>query len=108
MASKKKHKPLFDVPADVDETPKAGWVYRSSAAAREELPVEPHRIEPRHSSASPSAKIKTRPDSDAYLIMKAGAEAVGHSFAAVGKLILLGTRVIILPVRVAGRLMVGR
>jgi hypothetical protein len=101
--SKKKPKPLFDVPADVDEAPKAGWVYRSGTASKEEAPAEPRRIEP-----APAAKAKSRTDSDTYRVMSAGAEAIGHSFAAVGKLILLGTRVIVLPVRVAERLMLGR
>ncbi len=102
MASKKKPKPQFDVPADVDEAPKAGWVYRSAAAAIEEVPAEPHKIK------TAPGKAKARRDSDTYLVMSAGAEAMGHSFAAVGKLVLLGTRVIVLPVRVAERLILGR
>jgi hypothetical protein len=46
MTTKKKSRPLFEVPAEVESAAHSGWVYKSGADAE---PV--HRIGPRSSEA---------------------------------------------------------
>jgi hypothetical protein len=103
MASKKKHKPHFDLPEELDQAPKAGWVYRSAAASMESTATaKPANVMP------PPAAGKSDPISEPYQMVSAGAELVGYSLGAVGQMFLLGTRVIALPVRVAERFLRGR
>ncbi len=102
MASKKKPKPQFDVPEELESSPKAGWVYRSAAATKEIAAAKPLNIMP------PPATTDPRPRSEPYHLAAAGAETVGHGLAAVGNIFLLGARLIALPMRVAIQFLSGR
>jgi hypothetical protein len=41
MTTKKKSRPLFEVPAEVESAAQSGWVYRSGAGAKPVARIEP-------------------------------------------------------------------
>jgi hypothetical protein len=99
MPTRKKRKPHFEVPEELDK-PKAGWVYRSEAAA----PPPPPRAEPIGPDAS-SSTSRSSERGEPFFLMSVGARALGYSLAAAGQMFLLGTRIIVLPFRVAERIL---
>jgi len=89
MSSKKKPRPLFEVPVEIGSARESGWVYRS-----EHDPVEPLR----------HADIETDVESDAETsIVEMSAHAMALAMATISTTFLVSMRVTALPLRVGLR-----
>ena len=91
MSSKKKPRPQFDVPADIESGGESGWVYRSgnhgvnSGHAHFDEPREPYvRPEP------------IRPEGSATVV-DSGTAAFFMGFAAIAQAMALGMTIAVLP-----------
>jgi hypothetical protein len=96
MPSKKKHKPQFEIPEDVQAPSGSGWVYQSDEPAAPPPGRTAHAPEPRSPRLQASSNLG---------IVDAGTEVVVHGVATIGNIVLLTTRVVTMPWSVALRLM---
>ena len=79
MSSRKKPRPLFDVPVDIDAGRESGWVYRSA------------RQEPRASNGSASS------------LFESSSLTLALGIAAIAQTIVLGLTVAAIPVTIGIR-----
>jgi hypothetical protein len=119
MPSKKRPKPSYSVPEDLQDTPQSGWVYRSGFPDHESMPAavgvpEIHGLE---AAAAPPAPAATAPKSEKKVekknsgkvsitseILDLTAKTVSSSAAAIGSAILLGARLMTAPFSVGMRM----
>jgi hypothetical protein len=120
MPSKKKPRPSYSVPEDLQETPQSGWVYRSSSPEPEsmstpvsvpatngsETPAGPSPADPAAAASSEKKEEKNSSGKTSITseIIDLAAKTVSSSASAVGNAILLGTRLITAPLSVGMRL----
>ena len=135
MPSKKKSKPSFQVPEELQKAPQAGWVYRSDqqapakeikaeskAASENKSPAKPkpaRRAAPtskalsvRHAAHAPSpvprqakASAPTKAASSSGGILDLTAKTLSAGFGTAGNLVLLTTRILAAPVSLGRRLL---
>jgi len=99
MASRKKPKPQYTVPEEVESTPQSGWVYRTAEAAPASEP-----------KPAPAPAKKTPVSSATSLasgVIETGVQTLAYSFAAMGHALLFTTKVMALPWSMTAKL-IGR
>ena len=112
MPSKKKSRPSFKVPEDLESAPQAGWVYRSEPAAEAEpAPVrEPEDREPErrqapweesdtweHDSGKTSSSDEEESSSDDILDLTA--KTFSSGVETIGNALRLGAAILTAPIR---------
>jgi hypothetical protein len=125
MPSKKRSRPSFEVPQDLQTAPQAGWVYRSdadthkgaekrktqaapkpppaplfaseSAISRSARPAEPAK-------ATPKPETESKTDSRSG-ILDLAAETISAGFETLGNAMLLTTRIIMMPFAMGMRIL---
>jgi hypothetical protein len=123
MPSKKKSKPSFKVPEDLDSAPQAGWVYRSETtptqagtpasaprkAAKAEAPPPPPKASkppvstPSNSSDQHSQSKSGETKSDSSLssgILDLTAKTFSSGIATIGNALMLGAAILTAPIRI--------
>jgi hypothetical protein len=80
MTTKKKSRPLFEVPAEVESGAQSGWVYRSGAG-----PEPISKIEPRSREADAAVQVESAASATLAMAMAAIAQAMvlGMTIAAI-------------------------
>ncbi|HZO55118.1 MAG TPA: hypothetical protein VFB63_20585 [Bryobacteraceae bacterium] len=86
MSSKKKPRPLFEVPADIESGRESGWVYRSSGQA--EHSKRAHAEKSREEGARVEASAS---------VMDTGTAAFFIGFAAIAQAVALGLTIAVFP-----------
>lgn len=132
MPSKKKSKPSFQVPEELQAAPQAGWVYRSDGPARARGTKTAHksgsdgkaaaksrqagstaaaRIPSASPRRAPAAKPETAPErakesasGSRRSFMNIGADAMSAGFGTAGNFLLLTTRMFVAPLSLGKRL----
>jgi hypothetical protein len=124
MPSKKKSKPSFQVPEELQKAPQAGWVYRSDRQTKEAKPTpkagsgsrgpaKPAAAEtaahapshaPHRDKTSPPPKKKESSSGSSGGILDLTAKALSAGFGTVGNIVLLTTRIIAAPVSLGRRI----
>ncbi|HYK90663.1 MAG TPA: hypothetical protein VE398_17960 [Acidobacteriota bacterium] len=132
MPAKKKSKPSFKVPEDLESAPQAGWVYRSESTQKVDkgsasrggdseaepeshpsVPVPP-AIHPRetrsgsnhHSSGTPASSKEESSHSSSTGIFDLTARTFSSGVATIGNALMLGAAILTAPLRI-GLWMVG-
>jgi hypothetical protein len=124
MPAKKKSKPSFKVPEDLESAPQAGWVYRSekASAAEPEPATKPPAGDPiiQKVAAPPAAISAPTPstafDCDTYAepsssktdssdystpgILDYTSKTFSSGMATIGNALMLGAAIIVAPIRV--------
>src|SRR5512136_3082188 len=123
MPSKKKSKPSYDVPEELQRAPQAGWVYRSDAsrpskakaasthkspaktapiaalasapAVRSQVSIPAAAVETPHASRESHSQSSSSKLDDG--IIDLAARTISSSFNALGNAVLLTTRIITAP-----------
>ena len=86
MSSKKKPRPLFEVPVDIESGRESGWVYRSD---------EPPRRAPRESRTPTNVEGEREETGGSIVDLGARVLAVGLSVA--GQALVLGVKIATMP-----------
>ena len=120
MPSKKKAKPSYSVPEDLQETPQSGWVYRSGSPEPESAPspasasaekapavsAPPAPAAPEAPAPKTDQKKSSNSRSVTSEIIDLAGKTLSSSAAAVGNALLLGARLVMAPVSI-GMKMIG-
>jgi hypothetical protein len=97
MSSKKKPRPQFEVPADIESGGESGWVYRSGTHAANSGHV--HAEEPREERVRRPSRARaeeTRTEGSATVV-DSGTAAFFMGFAAIAQAVALGMTIAVLP-----------
>ena len=100
MPSKKKPRPLFEVPVEIGSRLESGWVYRSgvSHTERQHAPVEVmDSPAAHHPEAAPAV-----PETGAGVTQEC-ARTVGMALATVAESFVLAAKIAVLPIRIGLR-----
>jgi hypothetical protein len=133
MPSKKKSKPSFQVPEELQTAPQAGWVYRSDKEAPakeaksarkssaggkaapkgkpavETAPVPaaaapaPRVTEAKPKPAAPAAKKKDRSSKSSNGVLDLTAKTLSAGVSTAGSLMLMTTRIMVAPLKLGKR-----